>query len=449
VAWHDYFSSEDALKAFKASLARSWILVAAIVGAAAPAARAEDSPPPDPQATPEATAPPPVRASVPIRFFANVYLRQDFTNLEDRADLLLDGNNVDGLLTRLRFGMEFKDTSSTVSGAIRVSAGEAPNPASPFVRLGDAFRPVSFGLDQFYVDVRPFANKNRVHGIFGKMPQPFWRGDKGVIRAEMTWDDDISPVGGILQAQLYKKDEDEKLTTLENTAGYFIVEWFRQNRFAGLVGDTSLWADQLKLKVHRVTLAAAYYHWQNLNSGARTPSFVPGQSASLLPGQSALLLRPGFQATNAQFDLGSGVYTFRANEFDIFEATGQVGLPATLPLLGKSEVVVLGQYAHNFSVEGESDGVSVSLGIVGGDPKRKLKPFSLHGTWRRVEADAALGTFADSDLGSGTDVKGFEITGDYRAHKNLSLTVSYFNFDGPPNRSTDVNRTFLGMIWDF
>ena len=389
-------------------------------------------------------------ASVPIRFFANVYLREDWTRLQDKADLLLDGNQVDGLLTRLRFGMEFKDTTQTVSGGIRVSAGEAPNPAAPFVRLGDGFRPVTFGLDQFYVDVRPFKNKERVHGVFGKMPQPFWRGDKGVVRAEMTWDDDISPVGATFNALLYKHENDGKVTTtLENMAGYFIIEWFRQARFAGLVGDTSLWADQLKLKVNRVTVAAAYYHWQNLNSGARTPSFVPGQSASFLPGQSAFLLRPGFQETNAVFDLGSGVYLFRKNEFDLFEATGQGTLPVTLPWLGKSEVVVLGQYAHNFSVDSETDGVSISLGIVGGDAKRRLKPYSLHGTWRKVEADAALSTFADSDLGAGTDVEGFEVNGDYRIHRNLSLTASHFHFDGFPNRSTRVRRTFLAMIWDF
>lgn len=294
-------------------------------------------------------------ASIPIRFFANVYLREDFTTIQDKADLLIDGNNVDGLLTRLRFGMEFKDAKSTVSGGIRVSAGEAPNPASPFVRLGDGFRPVTFGLDQFYVDLRPFENKERVHAVFGKMPQPFWRGEKGVLRGEMTWDDDISPVGAALHTLLYKKDDEGKTITLDNIAGYFIIEWFRQARFSGLVGDTSLWADQLKLRVRGVTVAAAYYHWQNLNSGARTPSFVPGQSAFVLPGQPAFLIRPGFQTTNAYYDLGSGVFVFRENEFDLFEAVGQGALPVTLPLLGKSEPSVAGVGSPGVAAVPEDD----------------------------------------------------------------------------------------------
>jgi hypothetical protein len=436
------------LKAFQATtFLRTWVLAMAVALMAALPAAAQNPAPPAPKATPAPEGPPPVRATVPIRFYANVHLRQDFTDLEDRADLLLDGNNVDGLLTRLRFGMEFKDEKSTVSGGIRVSAGEAPNPASPFVRLGNAFRPVTFGLDQFYVDVRPFGNKERLHAVFGKMPQPFWRGDKGVIRNEMTFDDDISPVGAALQLQLYKS-EDGGLR-LENTAGYFIVEWFRRDRFAGLVGDTSLWADQLTLKVYRLTLAGAYYHWQNLNSGARAPSFNPGDSAFLLPGQSAFLLRSGFQATNAHYDLGSGVAVFRENEFDIVEGSAQLTVPIRLPFLGKTELVALGHYAQNGSVTSERDGLGVSLGIVGGDVKKRLKPYSLHGTWRRVKADAALGTFADSDLGAGTDVEGFEITGDIKVHKSLSLTASFFKFEGAPHRSTNIKRRFLGMVWDF
>jgi hypothetical protein len=148
-------------------------------------------------------------------------------------------------------------------------------------------------------------------------------------------------------------------------------------------------------------------------------------------------------------DIGSGVHLFRENDFDILELTGQGSIPVAVPFLGNSEVVVLAHYGHNFSVEDEGDGVSVSLGLVGGNAAGRLKPFSLHGTWRRVEADAALGAFADSDLGSGTDVKGFELTGEYRVYRELALTASHFNFEGAPHRSTEVKRTFLGLILDF
>ena len=424
-----------------------WIAAGILSGSAA--ARAEDpkpSPTPPPSPPPAATTTS-VLANLPIRMYANVNLRQDYQRPQDKADLLLDPNENDGLLTRLRFGIEFKDAKAPVSGGIRVSAGETPNPASPFTRLGDAFRPVTFGLDQFYVDVRPFKNKERVYFTLGKMPMPFWRGDRGNARAEMTWDDDISPVGGVVNLNLYHNDD--KTVSLDNYGGYFIVEWFRQDRFAGLVGDTWLVADQLKLKVHRVTVAGNFYHYENLDSGARAPSFVPGSSASVAPGTNAFLLRPGLQRTNAQITLGPGAFGFVSNRFRIVDLVAQGSLPASLPWLGSSEVFALGQFAHNFSVDNENNGWGATLGITGGAYTRKVHPFTLWGTYRKVEADAALGTFADSDLGSGTDVKGFEISADYRVTRNLLPYVSYFNQKINPLRSTRNNRWFFGVSWDF
>lgn len=418
-------------------------------------ARAEDpqpspTPPPAPSPTPPPVAAPAttsVLASLPVRLFANVNLRQDYQRPEDKADLLLDPNQIDGLVTRLRFGLEFKDPKATVSGGIRVSAGETPNPASPFMRLGDAFRPVTFGLDQFYVDVRPLKDKTRLTFTLGKMPMPFWRGDRGTARAEMTWDDDISPVGGVGNLNLYHNGDGT--VSLDTTGGYFIVEWFREDRFAGLVADTWFAGDQVKLKVHRVTVAASYYDWEHLNSGARAPSFIPGSSAVLYAGTNAFLLRPGPQHTNSEVELGGSAFAFVNDHFRIVDVLAQGSLPVSLPWLHKSEVFVLGQYAHNFSVDVEKSGVGATLGLTGGDLKRKLHPYTLWGTWRYVEADAAVGAFADSDLGGGTDVRGFELSADYRIVRNLQPYISYFHMMVNPLRSTRFNRLFFGVNWDF
>ena len=429
------------------------VFVAAGILCGSTGARAEEpqaspspspTPPPSPPPAPATTS---VLATLPIRMYANVNLRQDYQRPEDKADLLLDPNQIDGLLTRLRFGMEFKDAKAPVSGGLRVSVGETPNPAAPFVRLGDGFRPVTFGLDQFYVDVRPLKDKSRLWLSLGKMPMPFWRGDKGTARAEMGWDDDISPVGGVVNLNLYHKDDSS--VSLDNVGGYFIVEWFRQDRFAGLVGDTWMVADQLKLKVHRVTLSASFYDWENLNSGARAPQFTPGSSAVLYPATSAFLLRPGFQRTNSEIEIGGTSFIFTSNVFRIAEGIAQGSLPVTLPWLGHTEAFALGHYSHNFSVDQEKDGWSGTVGLTGGDLKRKLHPYSLWFTYRKVEADAALATFADSDLGLGTDVKGFEISADYRLTKNFAPYASYFNMDVAPQRSTKFNRFFFGVIWDF
>jgi len=124
-------------------------------------------------------------------------------------------------------------------------------------------------------------------------------------------------------------------------------------------------------------------------------------------------------------------------------------VPVKLPLLGGSELWVLGQYTHNFSVDNESDGLGGTVGLSGGAYNRKLRPYNVWFTYRKVEADAALGAFADSDLGGGTDVKGFEISADYRVTRNLLPYVSYFNQMVAPLRSTSFNRLFFGISWDF
>ena len=251
------------------------------------------------------------------------------------------------------------------------------------------------------------------------MPLPFWRGDRGVIRAEMTWDDDVSPVGGVVNDSTTTTTS---TVTLENTVGYFIVEWFRQDRFAGLVGDISLTADQLKLTVKRVTLAAAYYHWQNLNSGARAPSFVPGESASISPGPSAFLLRPGFQRTNAAVDLGSGAGRSARTSSTSSRPRARALSSDGLPWLGRSEVVVLGQFAHNFSVVDETNGWGGTVGLAGGDAQGEAPTRTACTAPGASRGRRSLATFADSDLGGGHRREGFRDHRGLPGDRNLSLT---------------------------
>lgn len=432
-------------------LASLMLVPCATSGAQTPAA----SPPPaaPPAATPPAPAPAgtsDVKAGLPLKIGASVALRHEFSNFEDRADLLLPPNDVEGLLGRFRFWAESKDPNAFTSGGIRFSVGETPNPTVPFIRLGDGFRPQSFNLDQFYVTLRPFHDRGRLSGTFGKMPQPFWRGDRGTVRTELIWDDDVSPVGGSANLLLYKNTNEKRPIVLENIGGVFIIEWFRQNRFAGLTGDTYVFADQLHLKAGHFSAAATYYAYENLNSGAVAPSFTPNSSASLVPAQNAFLLRAGFQATNAAIEIGPGSHAFRSNRFRVVDLLGQIDVPLHIKSLGKPEVFVLGQYTHNSKVENNNTAWGVTAGFSGGDARNRwLRPFNIWGTYRNVEADATLATFADSDLGAGTDYKGFEIGGNYRLTKNVSGWVQFWRFDGSPRQSTRVRRLFFDLLWDF
>ena len=61
----------------------------------------------------------------------------------------------------------------------------------------------------------------------------------------------------------------------------------------------------------------------------------------------------------------------------------------------------------------------------------------------------AIGGSAMHNLAIALHRKGFEVTGDYKIHKNLSLSASFFNYDGSPQQSTNIKRTFLAILWDF
>ena len=207
--------------------------------------------------------------------------------------------------------------------------------------------------------------------------------------------------------------------------------------------------DQLKLTVPHLEVAAAYLRYVNLNVGLRSPNFTPGQGAFLLPGTPALLFGPGLQHTNNQVNYGPGADGFVADEFKIWNAaaTLKFGVFGVRPR--RAEVFVVGDFTRNQGIRLDNQALAVTVGLTGGSWGGGLHPYTFHGTWRDVDADGVLSTFADSDLGTGSSYKGFEVGGNYRVSKNLLGLFQYFVFDGYPLKDERVHRLFLDLIWDF
>jgi hypothetical protein len=403
-----------------------------------------------------------------IKVGASITLRYDQTEVEDQTDLLLEDNQIEGLRTRIRLSVEYTPIER-LTAAVRLSTGEDPNPTSPFIPLGNTFRSRSFNLDQFYFIIRPLKSFEPLTSsellkpledasfTLGKMPLPFWRGDRGTWRSEMIWDDDISPEGIVFQTPI---PTGLSFLRIDNTVGYFSVSEVTDLRFTGLTGDTYLVADQLKLGVEPlpatgVTAAVAVYHYQNLNAGLRSPSFVPGSSAFVSPGTNAILMREGLQRTNNRITFGPGAEGFVASEFTFLNFTGQayVTLPAhwlervKLAFL-RPEIFVTGDYVNNLRVSQEDQGYGITVGLRGGG-QGKVAPFNIWYTYRDVSADATLSAFADSDLGAGTAYRGFEFGANYRLLRNLLAQFSYLDFEGFPRKDNGVTRWFFDLVYSF
>ncbi|MBK5256829.1 MAG: putative porin, partial [Vicinamibacteria bacterium] len=388
-------------------------------------------------------------SSFPLKFTASLTFRQDFTDINDENDLLAGDDRIDGLRTRIRFGVESAKSDSIVGGGLRFSTGEAPNPASPFVRFGDALRPSVFNLDRFFLTVKPFKDRDKLVFTAGKMPLPLYRPGAGTWRDELLWDDDVSPSGVALQARFLKRGSDEKPVRLDNNLVYFVFEDITNARFSGITGTAYMAGDQLKLTIPHLEASGGYFHYTNLNVGLRSPNFTPGEGAFVLPGTSPFLLRSGLQHSNNSVNYGPGADGFVKDDFEIWNAAATLRFNVLGNRLGKPEMFLAGDYSNNSSVTLDERGYSVSIGFVGGGWSGGAHPYTFHGTWRDVDADAVLATFADSDLGAGSSYKGFEVGGNYRVSKNLLGLFQYFNFKGFPRKDERVHRLFLDLIWDF
>lgn len=389
----------------------------------------------------------------PVDFSAAITVRYDLTEVEDQPDLRTDESR-DGFRLRTRFGADFRP-DGPVNAGLRISTGESPNPTSPFVRFGDVLRSKSFSLDQAWVAVHPLRFFDERHSsvqpvdvtfITGRMPQPFWRGDRGTFRSEIIWDDDISPEG-IATKVLLKPASN---LSIEGTGGYFILEELDDFSFSGFTGNAYVLAGQIKVEYKPFTIAVAYYDFEKLNAGARAPSFRPGTGVFVQPGQSAFLLRdPGLQRTNSQVNLGAGSLGFVKPTMQILSVTGQAYYQ--LPFLHQivPEIFFIGEYANNVNLGKNKLGYGLTLGVRGGKEGSGVNPFNFWATYRDVDADATLATYADSDLGGGTDYRGIELGINYKLHKNLLIQISGFHYAGFPSKDNYWRRIFADVTVNF
>lgn len=423
---------------------------------------------------------------VPVRIFGSFTLRYDYSVNSNLTDTLTNGIQANWLLTRIRFGAELGDTGP-VTGGIRISSGETPNPTVPFVVLADAFRPAAFGVDQAWAAVRPLGDRDRLQLVIGRIKNPFWRGSIGTVRTQMIWDDDVNPAGAAITGQIYKSTGGYPFT-VEDTVAYMQIQSLLDTRFAGLTGVVSGVGDQLRFLSKYVDAAVTYYEWWNLNTGLGVPTSQPnlGYVSTQTP-SSAFLLLPGLQSTNTVVNYGAagGASTgYLDPTFKILNPTAQVHVPFKAKALGDPDAYVLLDYAHNFlpshnlTTQGNlaspnpatcasctpvassggsrratqyDDGVGVTLGARLGDKtyEHAFHPLNVWVTYRYVENDATLSTFTDSDLGAGTGYQGFALGTNYRIFRNLMASVQYFDFMGYPLMENHVQRVFVDLMGDF
>ncbi len=400
------------------------------------------------QARPPTVLPPPTNEGVASALHptASVGLRYDNIFPPDPTEQYRGEPHIDGLHMRVRAGVRLFDDTSVVTGEVRFALGLPDNPAVAWVPLGDGFRVSSVGLDRYWASFRPFEDRSVAALTVGKMPVPFWHGDGLLSRSELTWDVDVHPTGIALDIKFLERDG----VKVDNTFGYFVAHDIEDLRFIGLTGPVSLIANQLRVRWKYVTGAFAFYNYENLNAGmsaagATTDGGISGQS-----GAPAFLMSDGFQVTNNRVSYGLGAEGFVAESFRVINPTLQGNIPLPLDDLGEGTALfLLLDYSHNLAVPNDANGIGGTAGINTGDHRSGwLRPLSLWFTYRFVQADATLATFADSNLGLGTDYRGFEIGATYSPIPSVSLNAGYFDYLGAPRQDAQLRRFLVEVQWN-
>jgi len=314
---------------------------------------------------------------------------------------------------RVRARVAIEGHVSEYTKAVVQIASGSDDPVSTNQTLGDAFSTKRIGLDLAYFE----STLKTLPGIKvkgGKFKNPFFRSGK----SELIWDSDWNPEGG---AVTYSRTE-QKITFTLTGAGLWIVE-----RSAGK--DSWLGAGQgvvrYNLPEHKGHIAggAGYFNYVN------TQGFVPFFDAE-----------DSFGNTTTYNTDSLLVY---ANDYELVELFGEIS-----HTFGDIPVTVAGDYVTNTAADSLNTGWQV--GIKAGKTK-KTGSWSLRYLYKKVEKDAVVGIFTDSDFrGGGTDAKGHELNGALKLAKNTTFKVSYFlNKVGLQKTETNFNRLQVDLQLKF
>jgi hypothetical protein len=278
------------------------------------------------------------------------------------------------------------------SAHFRLITGSS-DPVSGNQTIGDGFSTKGFHLDRGYFKYAPsFLSGLAVMG--GKTGNPFIRMDK----TELIWDGDLNFEGASFK---YDKDVTEKVDFHLRGGGFCVEERKADDEtrlFAGQTGLTVKAADDVK-----ITFGGGLYRYDEVQG------------------------RPGiyesddfFGNSTAQFETeGGDSITGYANEFSLVELFGQVSFK-----LNRISCKIFGNFVQNSEADDHNQGWLAGTTIKKGKGAGSVK---LHANYRKLEKDAVLGLFTDSDTwGGGTDGKGLQLGLGVGVADNASLGLTYY-----------------------
>ncbi len=321
------------------------------------------------------------------------------------------------LRLRARLGVKAK-VSETIGANLRLATGNLTEPVSTNQTLGEYWNKKSFVLEQGYLRWTP---SNEWIATAGRIPNPFFATD-------LVWDADLNFDG---VAVTFARHVAGRFGAFA-TAGVFPLqeeEFSAKDKwlFAGQAGTQWRPTDNVSVRA-----GASYYHFRNVVGEVNDPG-IPGQQDFTAP----LFQQKG----NTLFDIdpSTAVKTALASEFREVDLTLNVDLGWFDPV----HFVFVGDYVRNIGfdrgdVEARTGVTGVPeeidgwlLGVAVGHPTvREGGDWKGYFFYKRLEADAVIDAFTDSDFHlGGTNAKGFTLGGEYGLMRNVWLAGRWHSAD--------------------
>lgn len=326
---------------------------------------------------------------------------------------------------RTRLGLT-ANVADDVNAGIRLTTGNTSDPVSTNQTLGNSNNRNAIVLDRAYLRFDPYSWLT-VAG--GKIPNP-WFG------TDLVWDDDLNFDG---VAMTLKQPFAERWTAFMAMGAFPLQEIELSS------DDKSLYGAQLGLgwgtpAGSSVKLGVAYYAYDNILGRANDP----GQHAYDYTAPQYL------QKGNSLFNIaqdGTQLLYALASEYEELAVTASADRALTTAL----HLTFTVDYVKNLAFDRQAsidrgailasaypygdEGYLARLAVGMPDIKQR-GDWQVSGTYKRLESDAVLDAFTDSDFHlGGTNAKGWILGAAYGLNKNTWLNIRYLSADeieGPP-----------------
>jgi len=329
---------------------------------------------------------------------------------------------------RARLGTKIK-LSDWLDGGIQMTTGSATDPISANQTLETEQSKFSFGLDRAFLRMTYMTYETWASVSGGRIENPW-------LSTDLVWDPDLAFDG---VAAKFKPRFSENWWAFGTLGAFSLDE--QQSSETNKAGDKWLLGAQAGFQWKNanessVIFGAALYDFRNVEGTANPLASTEFNNTALslrTKGNSTFSI----DAANGTYCGGTGPCGL-ASKFRELNLTGQIDLAVFNPV----HVIMTADYVRNIGFdeneilartgniyEKENKGYRASL-IVGMPKVVQLHDWQVFGAYKRIEADAVLDAFTDSDFHlGGTDAKGWILGASYGVGMNAWLTARWLSAD--------------------